>query len=57
MEISEIPDPSSQEIEKAQRALVLWLLRQLRREGRLIEVNGTISLKQEGGGRAAKKRA
>ena len=31
---------------KAQRHLVLWFLRQFRREGRLVEKNGTIAYKE-----------
>jgi hypothetical protein len=48
-EDQEMPEPSLEDFEKAQRALVLWFLRQLRREGKLIEDGDTISF----GGRPA----
>lgn len=38
------PEPTRENYEKAKRSLVLWLLRQLRRDGWLIEKNGKIKL-------------
>lgn len=40
-----LPEPSREEMDKAQRALVLWFLRQLRRDGQLLEEGGKVSLK------------
>ena len=43
----DLPQPTNEDFEKAQRSLALWYLRQLRREGRLEEKNGKIALKKE----------
>jgi hypothetical protein len=42
---AEPPEPTMDDLETAQRALVLWVLRQLRRSGWLVEEGGKISLR------------
>lgn len=44
--LDDMPEPTLDDFEKAQRALVLWHLRQLRREGWLYEQGVKLSLRK-----------
>jgi hypothetical protein len=42
----EIPPHDEESMEMAQEALVRWYLRQMRRAGQLVEVNGTVAYRE-----------